>query len=247
MSLWCGTKQLSQDLRKTVVLVWFSSFAVRTQPTQPAEQTALIFSGHQKIPWLKWPAWFCIFMYIVVFPQSCFFTVCVVSNIWEMCSSAKMSMQNFTSSLHQVKQQLILLLLWSWSDPTVQITTSLHEAVTPEPEKSPAKTKHQQGKFANWVGTNHLCRNKAKRSRCESTLHILFYISVTPPLMNMEDTTLEQRWYWYHGWPYRTTVTTHSTCMFELNHSLCSCLSWNTEPLNVVTLTRAWVKKEQQR
>lgn len=49
--------------------------------------------------------------------------VCVVLNIWRMCSPAQMSLWHFSSSLRRV-----LLLSWCWS--TMQNTTSRHQAET---------------------------------------------------------------------------------------------------------------------
>lgn len=127
------------------------------RPSQRNKQPWYVPPGNrrQKIPWLKWPTWFCIFMCIVVFPQSCFLVLCVVSNIWETCSS---SMWNFTSLLHQVKQRLILLLLLSWSSPTVQITTGTHEAVTQEYEKSPAMVRFGAMHCEDKTSTRQICK-----------------------------------------------------------------------------------------
>lgn len=116
---------------------------VRTQLTQEPEQTALTCSAQQQAPkdslskWTKWcftfiNGWLLAALFNAVFIAALFYFshycinvpaplfLCVVSNIFELWSSAHMSMRHFTSSLHPINSQLILLSPLSWRCLTPQ-------------------------------------------------------------------------------------------------------------------------------
>lgn len=124
VTLWCGTKQLNWDWPEKVVSARFhfnpGAVHLQCKRNQPSEK----YHWSQqvpKVPLSVWTKWSRTFMYA---PLCCLHVeqsahrlllsivnlrfswtslfLCVLSSIWELCSSPQIWMKHFTSLLHQV-------------------------------------------------------------------------------------------------------------------------------------------------